>query len=188
MSKELYVYPGDRLATIEEFEGKEGTYEDDGIVRASITGKAIYDIKSRTITVIPFSTNVNMPKHGDIVKGLITMATPTMIEMRILYINNNKEEVNLSAIYYSKTKKDTQFRVGDLVRASVTNILNSFIHVTFRNKRLGVIYTRCHLCHGKMVRIDNALKCTECNTRDERKLAEDYGSIENILPIYSVVT
>lgn len=183
MLKELFVSPGDRLAEIEEFEGKDGTYEDDGIVRANTMGKAVYDMKKRTVKVMSIN-NVRLPKNGDIVIGLITMATPTMIEMRILYINDNKQEVNLSAIYYSKTKKDTQFRVGDLVRASVVNILNSFIHVAFKNKNLGVIYTRCHLCNGKMVKIDSILKCTECNIRDERKLAEDYGEVKNILPIY----
>ena len=184
MQKELFVFPGDKLAVIEEFEGKEGTYEDDGIVRASIFGKAIYDFKDRIIKVIPSSSNITLPKVGDTVVGIVTMATPNMVEMKILYINDSRQEVNLSAIYFSRARRNTQFRVGDIVRARVTNLLNSFIHVTFKDKDLGVIYSLCHLCRGKMVKVNNSLKCVECNTRDDRKVAEDFGEVKGILPQY----
>ncbi|RMF31458.1 MAG: hypothetical protein D6752_02175 [Candidatus Nitrosothermus koennekii] len=184
MNKELFVFPGDKLASIEEFEGKEGTYEDDGIVRAKVSGKAIYDFKNRVIKVIPVSKNITLPKPGDIVLGLVIMATPSMVEMKILYVNDEKQEVNLNAIYFSRSRRNTQFRVGDLVRAKVTNLLNSFIHVTFKDKKLGVVYTLCHLCGGKMVKIDHSLKCTECNNKDDRKVAEDFGEVKGLLPLY----
>ncbi len=184
MNKELFVLPGDKLASIEEFEGEEGTHEDDGIIRSNIAGKAIYDFKSRAIRVIPASKNITLPKPGDIVLGLVIMATPSMIEMKILYVNDEKQEINLNAIYFSRSRKNTQFRVGDLVRAKVVNLLNSFIHITFKDKKLGVVYTLCHLCGGKMVKVDHSLKCTECNNKDDRKIAEDFCHTKNLLPLY----
>lgn len=184
MNKELFVFPGDKLATIEEFEGREGTYEDNGIIRSNLTGKASYDFKHRVIRVIPLSKNITLPKPGDIVLGLVIMSGPNMVEMKILYINNEREEVNINAICFRPSRKYAQFRVGDLVRAKVVNLLNSFMHVTFNDKKLGVVYTICHLCGGKMVKVDHSIKCTECGNRDDRKIAEDFGAVKNLLPIY----
>jgi len=183
----LFVFPGDTLATIEEFEGKEGTYESSGIIKASLMGKVVYDFKNRTIIVEPSSKNITFPKIGDIVIGLIIMTSANIIEMKILYINNKRKEVNLNAIYYGSFKGDTQFKVGDIVRARIVNILNAFIHVTFNDKSLGVLYTRCSLCGSETVKINHSLKCIECNNKEERKLAEDYGNIKYILPFYERV-
>lgn len=185
MIKELFVSPGDKLAIIEEFEGKEGTYEDDGVIRSYILGKAIYDFKERIVRVNPI-VDSKLPKPGDTVLGVIRMVSTNIVEMKILYVNDVKK-VNLSGIAFSRTKKDILFKIGDLVRGKVINIFNSFIHVTFKDKRLGVVYTTCHVCGGKVIKIDtNTLKCVECNTKDERKLADDFGNIKSILPLSSV--
>ncbi|MEM0263358.1 MAG: RNA-binding protein, partial [Saccharolobus sp.] len=41
------VLPGEEIAVIEEFIPSDGTYESNGIIRASVIGKIFYDMLNR---------------------------------------------------------------------------------------------------------------------------------------------
>ncbi len=46
--------PGEELAVIEEFIAGDGTYEQNGIVRAAVVGKIFYDMLNRKSNVLGF--------------------------------------------------------------------------------------------------------------------------------------
>lgn len=187
MVKESLTFPGDRVASIEEFEGADGTYESNGIVRSSRIGKTVFDLKKRTVKIDHRPKGAMFPKEGDSVVGFVDMMGGSIVSVKILYINDARSYAGFGAISVSRGgrgRRGSMFRVGDLVRGKVVSLLNAQIHLTFRDQNLGVISTVCHSCGGSVVRINSSIKCVECGTRDERKLAEDYGKIGPILPRY----
>ncbi|MEM2759633.1 MAG: exosome complex RNA-binding protein Csl4 [Nitrososphaerales archaeon] len=177
------VLPGQRIASIEEFEGGKGTYQSDGEIRASMMGKVAFDFKRRVVKVEEMR-KVIWPRIGDTVVGFIDVVPGNMVSMRILYINNQKSDAGFTAISLVKSgrgRRSVMFKVGDLVRAKVVSLLNANIHVDFRDANLGVIYTVCHSCGGNVIKVDGRVKCIECGTSEERKLADDYGKVNLLL-------
>jgi len=176
--------PGQRIASIEEFEPGSGTYEAEGEIRASMLGKVVFDFKKRVVKVEETKSAV-LPKVGDVVVGFIDMVPGNMVSMRILYVNNKKTDAGFTAISLMRggrgRRGGVMFKVGDLVRARVVSLLNANIHVDFRDPNLGVIYTICHSCGCNVVRVDGRVKCVECSTTEERKLADDYGKVNLVL-------
>jgi exosome complex component CSL4 len=184
-------FPGDQIAFIEEFESGKNTYVDDGRIRSSTVGRKVYDLKRRIVRIEQKNTPM-LPKMGDILVGFIDMLFGSMISVRILYINDIKSISGFSAIAptkglsssgghggWSRERGDRRsrmtFRVGDIIRGRVVSLLNSNIHITITDKDLGVLYTLCYICGGNTVRVNNSVKCVECGTYEERKLASDYG-------------
>lgn len=184
-------FPGDEIAFIEEFESGKNTYVDDGSIRSSTVGSKVYDLK-RHIVRIEQKNTPKLPKIGDIIVGYIDMLFGSMISVRILYINDVKSISGFSAISitrgislpggqggWSRDRGDRRsritFRVGDIIRGRVVSLLNSNIHITIAEKDFGVVYTLCYNCGGTTVRVNNAVKCVECGTYEERKLTSDYG-------------
>lgn len=178
-----FTLPGDKIATIEEFEGLDGVYQhSDGVLRASRIGKATYDLRQRYVKVNGIKSML-LPKNDDHVIGFVHTITSNSASIRIVYINGAKSDARFDALYIGRGRAKVQnmFRVGDMVRAKVVNILNGYIHVTFKESNLGVVYTRCSQCGGEVVRLNaEEVKCVECNAVSSRKLADDYGNINAI--------
>lgn len=182
---ENVTLPGEKVASIEEFEGGNGTYESDGVIRASMMGKVNFDFKKRVAKVEEVKRAL-VPKAGDIVVGFIDMVPGNMVSMRILYVNNKKTDARFNAISLMRGGRGRRgggvmFKVGDLVRAKVVSVLNANIHVDFHDPNFGVIYTVCHSCGSNIARVGGHVKCAECGTAEERKLADDYGKVNLVL-------
>ena len=69
MIQNKMVLPGDKLSTSEELLLGEGTFEEDGIIRAARVGKYVVDEKHRRATVKPATSIPVVLKKGDIVVG-----------------------------------------------------------------------------------------------------------------------
>ena len=128
-----------------------------------------------------------LPKIGDTVVGYIEMLFGSMFSLRILYVNDQKSVAGFSAIASmrlggsggGRDRGDRRgriiFRVGDIIRGRVISLLNSTIHITIDEKEFGVLYTLCFNCGGDTVRLNSSVKCIECGSYEDRKLAYDYG-------------
>ena len=174
---EIVKLPGEKIASIEEFENGDGTYEHDGVIRASGLGKVLLDFKKR-VAKVDQTKKTGFPKTGDIILGFIDMVPGNMVSVRVLYVNNRKTNAGFNAISLmrgGRGKRTVMFRVGDLVRAKVSSLLNANIHINFLDPTLGVISTRCHACGGNVAKVNGRVKCVECDTSEERKLADDFG-------------
>jgi exosome complex component CSL4 len=111
----------------------------------------------------------------------------SMFSLRILYVNDQKSVAGFSAIASTRVggsgggrdRGDRRgriiFRVGDIIRGRVISLLNSTIHITIDEKEFGVLYTLCFNCGGDTVRLNSSVKCIECGSYEDRKLAHDYG-------------
>ena len=64
------VFPGDKLASIEEYEAGYNTFDDGDLVRAATVGKKNID-KSTRIVEIQHPRILSIPKIGDIIIGTV---------------------------------------------------------------------------------------------------------------------
>lgn len=178
------ILPGERIASIEEFDAGKNTFVSDGTVRSTAVGTKNYDFKKRMARIEKINPPM-LPKIGDIIVGYIEMLFGSMMSVRILYIDEKKSVSGFSAIASSRVsttgrERDrrgrTIFRVGDIIRGRVISLLNSSTHITIDEKEFGVIYTLCFNCGGDTIRINNnTIKCIECGLNEDRKLTSDYG-------------
>jgi exosome complex component CSL4 len=182
------VFPGEYIAEIEEFEAGRNTFILDGTIRSSILGKKEYDFKRRTIKIDQINSQ-ELPKIGDVVLGFVEMLFGSMISVKLFYVNNRLYTSGLSAIAsarmgnnkgwnrdrYNKKPKAI-YRIGDIVRGQITSLLNSSIHLAVDGTDFGLLYSLCLNCGGDTVKINNGIKCIECSTYEEKRVANNYGT------------
>ncbi|MHA2060751.1 MAG: hypothetical protein ACW963_00460 [Candidatus Sifarchaeia archaeon] len=76
------VIPGDVLGVIEEFIADSGTYEEDGLILASIVGNVNVDARTKKISVIAKNKPIT-PVKGSIVFGKVSDAKKQLVDLMI---------------------------------------------------------------------------------------------------------
>jgi len=178
-SKDGIISPGERLGVIEEFQHLEGTYNDQGIIRASNYGLVKYDMTRRTVSV-QMKKRPLLPRVDDSVVAKVETAQPSAINSTILAINGKKTESSLNALMlltgerHRAPRSEIPCSVGDIIKATVISTLNSMIHIAFIKPEDGVIYTRCSICGGGMIRLQRQVKCVQCGNRVRKRLSTEF--------------
>ena len=98
-----------------------------------------------------------------------------MFAVSIKYINNIR--VNSSVECICSTKRLRQKSVAlvkDIVRLKILSHVNGTIHASIDEHDLGVLFTKCRKCFGVVVKVRDAVKCSECGWIDDRKLSSDF--------------
>jgi exosome complex RNA-binding protein Csl4 len=54
--------------------------------------------------------------------------------------------------------------------------MNSSIHLTVDETNFGLLYSLCLNCGGDTVKVNNGVKCIECSSYEEKRVANDYGN------------
>ncbi len=173
------VLPGTKLASIEEFEGGEGTYTRDDSVRALFLGKAQYDMKSRKVSIQPIRTRPMIPGPGDSVTGVVEVAHSSMLSLRIQSINGKDIASGFTGLLFlnvqrGRGRRATVGKYSDLVRASVVSNRNGIIQLALKGKDDGVLRAVCSSCGSKVSRHGTRIKCSFCGLSDERGLSPDF--------------
>ena len=78
---------------------------------------------------------------------------------------------------YKKDRKPEQDDLPDeedIVKLKIISHVNGTIHATIDEHDLGVLFTKCRKCFGRVVKIRDAVKCSECGWIDDRKLSSDF--------------
>ena len=170
------VFPGDKLASIEEYEAGYNTFDDGDLVRAATVGKKNID-KSTRIVDIQHPRILSIPKIGDIVIGTVAAVMSSMIAVSIDYINEKPVTSKVECVCSTRNiRKKNIALVNDIVTLRIMNHLNGTIHATIDEPELGILFTKCRKCGGKVVPMRDAIKCTECSWIDERKLSTNFNN------------
>lgn len=182
------VFPGEYIAEIEEFQAGNNTFTLDGTIRSTVLGKKEYDFKRRTIKIDPINPQ-DLPKVGDVVMGFVEMLFGSMISVKLFSVNSKPYYSGLSAIASARMgnkggwnrdrynrKPKSIYRFGDIVRGQISSLMNSSIHLTVDGTNFGLLYSLCLNCGGDTVKIDNGVKCIECSSYEEKRVATDYGT------------
>ena len=172
------IFPGDKIASIEEYEAGYNTFDDGDMVMAATVGQKIIDKATRTINII-HPKSLSIPKVGDIIIGTVAAVMSSMVAISIEYINGNATTSKVECVCSTRNiRKRNVALVNDIVTAKIINHLNGTIHGTIDEPDLGVLITKCRKCGGKVVPMRDAIKCTDCSWIDERKLSTNFGKTD----------
>ena len=184
--KEQLVMPGDQLSTSEELLPGDGTYEENGIIRASRVGRYSINEKSHHAEVKPVTSIPVQIRNGDTVIARVVMVKTSMVIADVIHVagknrgisgdSNGTIHVKEIAGGYIKDA-GTEYHTGDYIRARVIQTKPS-LQLATKDRHLGVIKSLCGKCRGSFIRKGPDLECSQCGYRDKRCLAEDYGNYD----------
>ena len=165
---------------IEEFERGQNTFDDGQSIRSVVVGTTEFDKTNRIAKINEFK-KTSVPKVGDVIIGTISALMNNMFAINIMYINGNPTHADLECICQARgAKKHILVRVSDIVMAKIISHLNGVIHAIINEPELGVLFSQCIKCGGKVVMLGNNIKCTDCGYIEERKLSTKFGNSDFI--------
>jgi exosome complex component CSL4 len=175
------TFPGDKIASIEEYEAGYNTFDDGDMVRAATVGQK--DINNTTrIVSINHPKMLSIPKVGDIIIGTVAAVMSSMIAVSIDYINGKPTTSKVECICGTRNLRIRNVAlVNDIVTLKILSHLNGTIHAKITEPDLGVLFTKCRKCGGKVVPMRDAIKCTDCSWIDERKLSSNFGKSDFLI-------
>ena len=185
MEKKI-VLPGEQVSTSEELLPGNGTFEEDGIIRATRLGTYTVDEKHKKAIVNPLTSIPVELKRGDIVLAEVNSVRSNMVIADVIHVIGKKRTISgdtngtlrVSEISNSYTKDpSTEFAPGDIIRAKVTQVKPS-VQLATKDRDLGVIKSMCSKCRHPLVKKDKILECKNCNNTERRKYADDYGNYD----------
>jgi exosome complex component CSL4 len=185
MPESALVFPGDEVATAEEFLPGAGTYEENGVVFAARIGVLHLDASEfraevRPVTSVPIKVEV-----GDMVIGTVESIRSSMAIVAVQRVvrafnrdvggdTNGTLHISRAAEYYLPSLDDA-FRIKDIIRAEVLSVDPS-IQLSTKAAHLGAVKSFCPRDRTALRREGETLVCPECELRLPGKLAEDYGT------------
>jgi len=186
MTKNKVVLPGEQLSTSEELLSGDGTFEEDGIIRASRIGTYIVDQKHRKAKVKPLTSIPVELKNGDIVLAEVRSVRSSMIIADVIHVigksrvisGDTNGTLHVSEISDSYVKDPTsEYSIGDIIRAKVTQVKPSVQLIT-KDENLGAIKSLCSKCRKSLIKKGGILECEACGYKEKRKTAFDYGNYD----------
>lgn len=180
------VLPGEQVSTSEELLPGDGTFEENGIIRASRLGTYFVDDKHKKVIVKPLTSIPIEIKKGNIVLAIVNSVRSNMVIADVIHVIGKKRAISgdtngtlrVSEISSGYVKDPaTEFAPGDIIRAKVTQVKPS-IQLATKDRDLGVIKSMCSKCRHSLIRKGNMLECENCGNTEKRRYASDYGLID----------
>ncbi|MHA1674506.1 MAG: exosome complex RNA-binding protein Csl4 [Promethearchaeota archaeon] len=192
MSEARYVVVGEELGVAEEYLGDPSTtYIENGKIHAAIVGNLTIDKEKRKILIEgSHEQKRKIPKKGDIITGTVYSIRKSSVGVKIETVNNlvavdvgligNIHVSNVSKSYVEKL--DDIFDKNDIIRARIVRINGKEFQISTSEDKFGVIKASCKFCGHEMQRKgNNQIVCHFCGNHQRKEMANDYGSIEEIL-------
>jgi exosome complex component CSL4 len=177
-----FMTPGDRLGVIEEFSPGQGTYVEEGEIRAKLSGRTLLDLQNKTVSIFPSVPGVKVPRVGSIVTGQVMNLQSKTAVIRIFKIGNEPLSGVFSGLLYisdvSTAYVDAIYdacKPGDIIRAKVISDRNRVYHLSTKEKSLGVLYAYCSRCGHRLQPRRYRMHCPACDKVEKRRIAPDYG-------------
>ena len=184
--KQKFVMPGDQLSTSEELLPGDGTFEENGIIRAARIGTYVVDEKHRTAEVQPASSTPVILNRGDVVIARVTNAKPTMIIAEVVHVTGKNRSVSSDTDATIHVKEiaqgfikdaSTEYKTEDYIRAKVIQVKPS-VQLQTKERNLGSIKALCSKCRHPLIKKSQGLECENCGNKEHRRIADDYGNLD----------
>jgi len=186
MSNNKIVLPGEQVSTSEELLPGDGTYEENGIIRASRYGQFQVDNKNNKAVVKAMTSVPVEVRKGDIVLAQVASVRSNMIIAEVIHVIGKKRSISgdtngtlkvaeISQAYIKDPA--TEYSPGDIIRAKVFQVKPS-IQLSTKGKEFGAIKSLCKRCRTTLELKNNRLECENCKNKERRKLANDYGNYD----------
>lgn len=183
--EEKEVFPGERLAVIEEYNEGEGTYQSDGEVRSAEIGVTRHDGATRSVAVEKKTPEITVPEEGMVAMAEVGSVARRDARVNIFMLNGRHIHptysgvIHISDISRDYTKNiDMALRNGDTVKGRIVNVKNRLNQMSLADPEYGVVYAYCSRCGGLLELDRGRLTCPDCGRVERRKTARSYGKEE----------
>lgn len=180
--KETEVFPGDKLAVIEEYNDGKGTYQVDGEVRSTEMGKSSLNEEKRAVEVKKRTPEILVTKEGMIIIAAVGSVARRDARVDIFNLDGKNIHPTYSGvIHISNISRDyiknidMAYRSGDTIKAKIINTKNRLNQLTTADPELGAVYAYCSRCGGLLEKKQGKLTCPDCGRIERRKTARNYG-------------
>ncbi|MFN4046206.1 MAG: exosome complex RNA-binding protein Csl4, partial [Acidilobaceae archaeon] len=181
---EVRVQPGEVLGVVEEYTPGTGVFTDnDGVLRSSIAGLAVFDLNHKTVHVKPLK-DVKLPRAGYSVLGVVTGLRHDSVSVELYGMLSLSPAVSWLGELYgilsgfipisqvsTEFVKDIHeyFRPGDVIIARTLNSSNPY-QLSTKQPQYGVVYTLCSHCLKPMEpKTQKTRKCPSSGRGESRK-------------------
>lgn len=182
MLQDRFVYPGERLSVIEEFSDGSGSYERNGVVRATELGLVKYSLDKREVAVSKRTRELVLPREGLEVVGDVGTVQRRMVNVDVFIIGSNEIPSTYTGVIHisnvdSAYAKNLSLAVrsGDIVKARIINTKNRIVQLSIDGADYGVVYAFCSRCGAILEYHKTRLHCPSCGRVERRKVAKKYG-------------
>ena len=182
-----WALPGDFLSTAEEYVPGRFTSDDQGNIISLASGRVRRDEQNLVISIEPTKRRVR-PRNGDIAYGQVIKIDGRHDTVRVGAIcgkdNVLKEyivDANLRSMGQRGRRGEgpptVQFKVGDIIRGQFSRV-SPFFEVSVSGKHFGAVKSLCSKCRLPLEEKNGSLYCDNCERSENRKIADDYGNVQ----------
>jgi exosome complex component CSL4 len=178
MNKQKIVFPGEEITTEEEYSAGRNTYTEKGKIKSKLIGIAEFDENKKEAKIK--GKSIREIRQGDVVIGEAMLVKESSAVIELLTAENNKKITgiktaqlpirNVSTEYVSELRQ--KIKIGDIVRAKVTQATPLVIDLATNETGLGVIKAYCSNCRKEMNYSNGKMMCLNCGNVEERKWYE----------------
>ena len=176
-----FVLPGEEVGIEEEFESGKGTLNEEGRILAAIPGTLSPEAQRMQVighpALTPFAKGTWVVGRIENISDPVALAVVEAERLEGQRPPKSSAYVVLHASYikrgYVKKVRD-EYRIGDIIRARVVELKNNEYHISTDDDHAGCLIAFCPVCRKTMEKRPAGLQCSQCERRDNRKLADDY--------------
>lgn len=181
MTTKKIVFPGEHLASCEEFIAGKNTFTD----KDDIYSAAIGELESfgRMVQVNSRKTFVPVTEGMEVYCTVRELSgTKAFVSCIPILKDNERSFPGFEAVLpvssirqgYVENIRD-EIRIGDILKAKVTKIERQDVDVSISEQGYGVIKAFCSRCRNGMIINGNNINCNKCNRIENRKLPYGYS-------------
>jgi exosome complex component CSL4 len=175
---EKIVLPGDVVKT--DKRPGTGLYTENGVVYSSAAG--VLNEGDDKTSVEPMNPVVELHK-GDTVICTVENVKDKIVLVKIMKVvgknrtlpNEDFGVVRVMDIASGYTDRASdEFKIGDIIKAEVLQVLPDDVVMTTKGPNLGVIEGYCSKCRSILEMDGDQLVCSVCGKKEKRKTSRDY--------------
>ena len=177
------VFPGEKLAVIEEYSDGPGTYQEEGEIRSSQIGQSKLNAEKRALYIKTTTREIIVPERGmDVIAEVGSVARKDaridifMLDGKHIHPTYSRV-IHISDISRDYIKNiDSALKNGDVVKGKLVNTVNRLNQTSMEGPEYGVVYAYCSRCGGLLEQKQGKLICPDCGRVERRKTAKSYGN------------
>ncbi len=175
---EKFVMPGEVVETDKKM--GYGLYNEEGKVYAALAGNVK---EAGEMMFIESGNPIVEIKKGDHVIASVENVKEKVVLVKILKVVGKQRSlptedfgvIRVMDIAPGYTEKASdEFKIGDIIKAEVAQVLPDDVILTTKSPNLGVIEGYCSQCRGILQMKDGKLVCSVCGKSERRKTSRDY--------------
>lgn len=176
---EKFVMPGEVVKTQKKV--GSGLYTEDGQTYAALTG-TLKESEDRA-SVEPINPLVEIHRGDTVIASVESIKGEKVVLVKILKVVGKQRTlptedfgvIRVMDIAPGYTEKASdEFKIGDIVKTEVLDVLPDDVVMTTKGPNLGVIEGYCSKCRSILEMDGDKLVCSICGRTERRKVSKDY--------------